>query len=424
MEAALQLEVDPTIALDVFAQISDTLGYEAAPAQEDVGSTVVPDVASHGVINVANVQGPLAEDLWVEVGVSSETVRNAPRQDDSAQLGVLAGACVWVSGVGVCMWGAAVSAVSPVTGGTDGRLRVGPASGFHKSMRLWFEFGVAALAAGRQHDAFACLKNADAVASAAGDPRPRALSIHLVREAATCAPTYAWSNVLAVPWQAGMLHESSGDRVMAEAQYAAALGVHASHARSMIRLAALALQAARDAEADTAELHKARHAASATTGSGIGGSGNAAGTGSRAAPSAAAEAAAVLAPTDVPGHTASNVLRERRKGHQRRHSRADTDDGAFSDYASEPAAHDGLAPPRLAPSPMVSHDMREHLDRAEQLLQRALQADAGSYHAWHVLGQARAARGHHVTAAEAVLTALELESSSPLIPFVEVPVLL
>jgi len=305
----------------------------------------------------------------------------------------------------------------------DRRRQLGPRQVYRLFMRLWCQFGVACLAAGRQHDAFACLRNADAVASLAQDPVPRAMSIYL----------------------AAMLHESSGDRVTAEAQYSSALAVHASHAPSLIRLAALALQAAelklldampgRGAPEDDGRHHGAAGGASTLTPK----------RSSRRMlrrPSESSMSGATALEAGAPVLFSSAVSTPLSEEDDDDDALGEEDgpegkDVAVSDTGTTSDAHSrhhgrrrhrtrgggshgqvrGVYAPGPPPTPASSLDIDvgEHLDRAEQLVQRALQIDALSYHAWHLLGRIRAARGQHKAAATAVLTSLELETASPLI---------
>ena len=196
MEAALQVEADPSLALEVFAQVAAVLGYgEMAARQLDVGSALVVDVTSVGVVVAPELLVHEQPPRWMEhhpVSPEPGTTAAAPprahgpvRAGSSKALGVLAGTAVCACG---CAWLLCVRSLvscwrwaGSCDACTDRRLQIGPLSGFRTSMRLWHAFGLACLSAGRQHDAFACLKNADVVATAAGDPLPRAMSIHLVR---------------------------------------------------------------------------------------------------------------------------------------------------------------------------------------------------------------------------------------------------
>lgn len=168
-------------------------------------------------------------------------------------------------------------------------------------------------------------------------------------------------NRAAVIHQAAMLHEMTGAGAAAEAQYAAAVAVDPFHAPSLVRLSAIALRSA--ASSDGTGAGSLDHA-----GAGIGMAG--------------------------PGVQSSGGL-------------------AGGGTGADAAIAAGLSP--------ALKDRDAVLDRSYTWAVRALRADASSPHAWHILGGIEAARGEPERAAHSILTALELESCTPVCPFDSIP---
>ena len=78
--------------------------------------------------------------------------------------------------------------------------------------------------------------------------------------------------------------------------------------------------------------------------------------------------------------------------------------------------------PSLAPTLQGSilHQLQRY-SLAEKILRDAVQVNSTAHDVWNGLGEVLQAQGNHSTATECFLTALELEASSPILPFTIIP---
>lgn len=74
----------------------------------------------------------------------------------------------------------------------------------------------------------------------------------------------------------------------------------------------------------------------------------------------------------------------------------------------------------LSPQALVLHQLGRY-SLAEKILRDAVQVNSTAHEVWNGLGEVLQAQGNDAAATECFLTALELEASSPAVPFTVIP---
>ncbi|KAI4879346.1 hypothetical protein NFI96_026340 [Prochilodus magdalenae] len=75
---------------------------------------------------------------------------------------------------------------------------------------------------------------------------------------------------------------------------------------------------------------------------------------------------------------------------------------------------------RVFPRGLILHQLQRY-SLAEKVLRDAVQVSSTAHSVWNSLGEVLQAQGNHAAATECFLTALELEASSPILPFTVIP---